>query len=103
MFGLKCFDADGNVIFDTESAATRIVWEKSVSAGASSSEVVPIIGTKDIAIVKYTKETDSGGLRVDIGATHKVTRSGTTITWTAKGDATYCPSVDTEIIVLLFD
>jgi len=103
MFGLKCYDAAGEVIFNTETAATRIVWQKSVSAGASSSEVVPAIGTNTIAIVKYTKEADSGGIIPSIGGTHKVTRSGTTITWTAKGTANYCPSVDTEIIVLLFD
>lgn len=103
MYGLKCYDVNGNIVFDTETVATRIVWQKSVSAGASSSEVVPAIGTKTIAIVKYTKETDTGGLISTIGGTHKVTRSGTTIAWVAKGTANYCPSVDTEIIILLFD
>ncbi|MCK4819082.1 hypothetical protein KA005_25135, partial [bacterium] len=63
----------------------------------------PAIGTKTIAIVKYTDETDSGGLIAAIGGTHKVTRSGITITWTSKGTVNYCPSVDTTIIILLFD
>jgi len=103
MFGLKCYDENGDAIFDIDTAATRLVWQKDVNAGASSNETVDVIGTKDIAIVTISLEADSGGYKASVGAVHSVTRSGTTITWTSRGVANYCPSVNTRILIFLFD
>jgi hypothetical protein len=102
-YGLQCFDVNGTKVFDTETAATRIVWQKTVVAGASSNETVPEIDGKTIGVVSYSIEQDSGGNIAHVGGVHTVTRAGTTITWTSKGTATYCPSVDTKILVFLFD
>ncbi len=104
MYGLQCFDVDGDKNFDTETAATRIVWQKKVSAGASSNEVVvPSISGLSIGIVAYSDEVDSGGPFAAAGATHTVSVSGTTVTWTSRGNATYCPSVDTNIVIFAYD
>jgi len=103
MFGLKCFNESGDTIFNTDTVATRLLWEKKVSAGSSSNEVVPALSGRSIGIVTFSQESDSGGPYQYAGGVHIVTVSGTTVTWTSNGDATYCPSVDTQILIFAYD
>lgn len=101
--GMRCYDASGDVVFDTESKVSRLVYKNEVSANSSSNVTVDAIDGENIAIVTYSTDNSTFGAGNYSQGTHIVTRSGTTITWTARNNATHCPSVDTMILIFLYE
>jgi len=77
-YGLKVFDSSGNVTLDTTDTITRFRYSKEVAADASSSVTLSDISGLDS--VEISVSTDSSFDSIG----HDVSRSGTTITWTAK-------------------
>lgn len=86
-YGLKIFDASGNVILVGADKITRLRYSNEVAAGASSNTTLSDIdGLSSVEIsVKLKTGWDE--------CSHLMSRSGTTITWTAQGATgrTYSP------------
>ena len=94
-YGLKVFDGSSNVKLDTTDTITRLRYSVEVAGGASSSIVL-----SDIT----GKSTGQFGIALEAGKTsHGVTRSGTTIIWTARAGGTYRASSNTLVLVFLYD
>jgi len=93
-YGLKVFDSGGSLILDLTDTITRLRYSNEVNGGVSDNVVL-----SDIA----GKSTAEFGIGLEAAKTaHGVTRSGTTISWTARG-STYRPSGKTLILVFLYD
>ena len=92
-YGLKTFDASGNVKLDTIDRITRLRYQNTVSAGASSSSTLADIDGKSTCEFGIALEADK--------TAHFVSRSGTTISWTAAG-SNLKPSSDTLVVVFLY-
>jgi len=93
-YGLKVFDAAGNVTLDTTDRITRMRYTNEVAAGADGSVTLSDIDGKS---------TCEFGLALEMDKTpHYVERVGTTIKWTAKS-TTFYPSSNTLVIVFLYD
>ena len=93
-YGLKIFDSGGNVKLDLSDTITRLRYSVEVAGGASSSIVLSDIDGKS---------TCQFGLALEAAKTpHAVTRSGTTISWTARAGGTYHPSSNTLVLVFLY-
>jgi len=94
-YGLKVWDASGNVTLDTTDSITRLRYSNEVAADASSSVTLSDISGLDSVEI-------SVGLEDDFAKTaHDVSRSGTTITWTAQS-GTFNNSADSLIFVFLY-
>ena len=97
-YGLRVKDAVGNIVVDTTDWLFRIRYSNVVAGEASSNVVLADIDGKTTELVSIALEDDK--------LAHDVTRSGTTITWTAKsgGAGGYIhESSDSLIIVLSSD
>ena len=93
-YGLKIFDSGGNVKLDLSDTITRLRYSVEVAGGASSSTTLSDISGKSTA---------QFGIALEAAKTpHAVTRSGTTISWTARGDS-FWPSSNTLVLVFLYD
>jgi hypothetical protein len=93
-YGLKIFDSAGNCTLDLTDTITRLRYSNEVSGGSSSSTVLSDISGK--STVQFGLALEANKLP------HSVTRSGTTISWTAR--STYNrPSSNTLILVFLYD
>lgn len=94
-YGLKVFDSGGVCTLDLTDNITRLRYSNVVAGGASSSTTLSDIDGKS---------TCQFGIALESGKTpHGVTRSGTTISWTARAGGTYRPSSNTLILVFLYD
>jgi len=94
-YGLKVFDSGGVCTLDVTDTLTRLRYSVEVAAGVSSSIVLSDISGKNTA---------QFGLGLENSKTpHGVSRSGTTISWTARGDATHRPSSKNLVLVFLYD
>jgi len=97
-YGLRIKDAVGNIVVDTSDWLFRIRYSNVVAGGASSNVVLADIDGKTTELISIPLE--------DGKLAHKVTRSGTTITWTAKtsgsGGFSFA-SANSLIIVLISD
>jgi len=94
-YGLKVFDSGGNVTLDLTDNITRLRYSNVVSGGASSSTTLSDIDGKS---------TCQFGIALENNKTpHGVTRSGTTISWTARAGYTTRPSSNTLVLVFLYD
>jgi len=96
-YGMKIYDSSSGVTLDVADRITRLRYSNLVAAGSSDSVVLGDI---------------SGLLSVEFGMTvivspstsvvaHDVSRSGTTISWTAKSGTKYSSS-DTIVFVFLY-
>jgi len=93
-YGLKVFDGSNNVKLDTTDRITRLRYSNEVAAGASSSTTLSDISGKSTA---------QFGIALEAAKTpHVVTRSGTTISWTARSGGSYHPSSNTLVLVFLY-
>ena len=92
-YGLKIFDSGGSVKLDLPDIITRLRYSVEVAGGASSSIVLSDISGKS---------TCQFGIALEAVKTpHLVTRSGTTIIWTAAGSSLF-PSSNTLVVVFLY-
>lgn len=93
-YGLKIFDASGNVKLDLSDKITRLRYSVEASAGVNGSTVLSDISGKS---------TCEFGIALELDKTpHLVERSGTTISWTAKGNTDFRPSSKTLVVVFLY-
>lgn len=92
-FGLQVFDENGNTIIDTSSTITRKVYQTVAKAGENGSVTLSDIDGLETAEFSFSIAGDSSL----VGA-HSVSRSGTTISWTASSGG----SVDSVIFVFLY-
>ena len=89
-YGLKVFDSSGNCTLDVTDRITRLRYQTTVSADVSDSVVL-----SDISGL-LTFECSIG--RTKDYVAHTVSRSGTTISWTAASSF----SCDSEIFVFIY-
>lgn len=105
-FGLECYDENGNQTLRIADTIARLIYTAQVSAGASSNISLPALTGKTSAEFGICLETNKHA--------HDVSRSGTTITWTARTDqrGVICapspitegyPSGNTQIFVYVYD
>ena len=94
-YGLKIFDASGNVTLDVIDKITRFRYSNEVAAGVSSNITLSdISGLRSMEI--------SVCLEIDLRkCSHKIERSGTTITWTAQSSA-YHESSNSLLFLFLY-
>jgi len=97
-YGLKIFDSDGNVTLDVSDKITRLRYSNSVAAGASSSTTLADISGLSSVEISVCTEVDSFPYNK---CSHKIERSGTTITWTAQS-GTYYNSSGSLIFIFLY-
>jgi len=95
-YGLKIFDADGNVTLDTTDAISRFRYSNEVAAGASGNTTLSDIS--GLSSVEMSVQLSIGRTNY---AAHWVGRSGTTITWTAQSGYSYV-SVNSLIFIFLY-
>ncbi|MCK5541719.1 MAG: hypothetical protein KAI40_03430 [Desulfobacterales bacterium] len=92
-FGLKIYDAAGNITLDGADCVTRLRYSVEIAAGVSGN-----VALNDID----GKSTCEFGIALEQNKTsHHVSRSGTTITWTAAGGILF-PSSSTLVVVFLY-
>lgn len=79
-YGLKIFDAAGNVTLDTTEAISRLVgrWDAEIGSNGNSGNIPEING-------KNTVQFAIGIHQFWLGTPHHVYRSDNTICWIAKG------------------
>lgn len=94
-YGLKIFDASGNTILDTSDNITRLRYSNEVASGVSGSTTLADISGLNSVEISVGLETGWNK------ASHLVTRSGTTISWTAKS-GTYYTSANSLVFVFLY-
>ena len=94
-YGLKVWDASGNVTLDTTDSITRLRYSNEVAADASSSVTLSDISGLDSVEISISLEDDFAT------TAHAVSRSGTTITWTAQSGG-FNDSADSLIFVFLY-
>jgi len=95
-YGLKLWDASGNLTLDLTDTITRLRYSIEVADGVSDSIVLSDIDGKSTAQFGLPLEADK--------MPHGVSRSGTTISWTARQGGPSGPaSSDTLVLVFLYD
>ena len=96
-YGLKISNTTGAIILDVGDKITRLRYSSGVSAGASGSTVLNDISgasSAEFGLAIMTSPSTSA-------VAHDVSRSGTTISWTAKSGTKYSSS-DTAIFTFLY-
>ena len=93
-YGLKVWDASGNVTLDTTDSITRFRYSNEVAVDASSSVTLSDISGLDSVEISVSLETDAEK------CAHDISRSGTTITWTAQSDLNFSSSSSLLFIFL---
>ena len=94
-YGLRTFDAAGNITLETIDKITRFRYKNEVAAGGGGSiDLADISGLLSVEI--------SIGLDITMnGCSHLVTRSDTLISWTAKSGINYV-SINSLIFTFLY-
>ena len=82
-YGLQIRDSSGNITLDTTDVITRFRYSNEVAAGASSNTTLSDISGLNSVEISVGLETDWNK------ASHLITRSGTTISWTAQSGTRY--------------
>ena len=93
-YGIKCWNSSGTLTLDVTDVLSRLRYSNTVDADASSNTTLADISGK--STIQFGVALESGKL------SHDVTRSGTTITWTARSNYHY-DSSDTLILVFIYD
>ncbi len=94
-YGLRVYDASGDITLDTTDRITRLRWYKEVAAGASGDTTLSDIDGLETVEISTKISTDH------CTAAHLVSRSGTTISWDAQSGTNY-NSADSLIFVFLY-
>nr|MBC8360949.1 hypothetical protein [Candidatus Desulfatibia profunda] len=94
-YGLKIFDASGNVTLDLTDTITRLRYSNEVAAGASDNTTLSDID--GLLTVELSIQLETGYTKLG----HQILRSGTTITWTALSGTGYS-SAKSHIFVFLY-
>lgn len=94
-YGLKIFDASGNVTLDVSDRITRFRYSNEVAAGASGNTTLSDISGLNSVEISVSLETNHNDV------SHLVSRSGTTIIWTAQ-DGYFYNSANSLIFVFLY-
>lgn len=81
-YGLQTYDSEGNTIIDVSSRLNRHRYANEVSASSSSSTVLSDIS--GLNTIELSIAINPSDLRK---AAHQITRSDTTISWTAQTHA----------------
>jgi len=98
-FGLKVWDASGNVIIDTTSRLPRLVHTQYISGSAAAGSVeIPAVADKQTFVIVSTANITywDGGIRRSVIAPARVNLVSTTLSWTPSG-------VDTIVFVFIYD
>uniref|UniRef100_A0A6M3KZR7 Tail protein n=1 Tax=viral metagenome TaxID=1070528 RepID=A0A6M3KZR7_9ZZZZ len=93
-YGLKTYDSSGTVTLDTTDAISRLRYSIEATATVSGNITLSDISgktTSEFAVCKEQNKTP-----------HLVSRSGTSITWTAESSNFY-PSGDSLVLIFLYD
>ena len=98
-FGLKVWDASGNVIIDTTSRLPRLVHTQYISGSAAAGSVeIPAVADKQTFVIASTANISywDGDTRRSVIAPATVNLVSTTLSWTPSG-------VDTIVFVFIYD
>lgn len=95
-YGLKIFDASGNTKLDTTDKITRLRYSNEVAANASSS--ADLSDTSGLDSVEISVGLETAWRK----CSHGISRSGTTLTWTAKSDSPDYTSANSLIFSFLY-
>jgi hypothetical protein len=95
-YGLKVFDANENVIMDTDTVIGRLRYSSEVSSGSSSNTTLSDID--GLSTIEISVKMDS----TYNSCPHTVSRSGTTISWAANSDGGNFTSAASLIFVFLY-
>ncbi len=102
-YGMRLRNNKGKIILDTADVTARVRYSVVETAGNNDSVVLSDIAGKTTELISIGLGTGSDSPSAPYAyAAHSVTRSGTTISWTANSGAQY-NSMDSLIIVLLRD
>ena len=93
-YGLKCWDASGNLTLDLTNIISRLRYSVEVAASNSDSVVLSDISGKSTVQFAIALETSK--------LPPFVTRSGTTISWTARSGGSFSSSA-ALILIFLYD
>jgi len=94
-YGLRIRDSNGTVILSLTDTITRLRYSVEVAADSNGSIVLSDIGGKS---------TCEFGLALEEGKSpHLVSRSGMTISWTARTGVYAWPSSNTLVLVFVYD
>jgi len=93
-YGLKCWNSSGVLTLDLTDTLSRLRYSNTVAASSNSNTTLADISGK--STIQFGVALESTKLP------HLVTRSGTTITWTARSNP-YYPSSSTLILVFVYD
>ena len=94
-YGLRVRDSGGGVILDTANKITRLRWLLEVASGVSNNTTLA-----DISGLSSVEISMQIGI-VWNEAPHLISRSGTTITWTANNGVLY-NSADSLLFAFLY-
>lgn len=94
-YGLKVFDASGNILLDLTDNITRLRYSNEVASGVSSSTTLSDIAGLSSVEISIGLETDWGKV------SHLFERSGTTVSWTAIS-GNFFSSADSLVFVFLY-
>ena len=92
-YGLKVWDSAGTLILDLTDTITRLRYSGEVAAGVDGSIVLSDINGKSTVEIGVALEDEK--------LPHFVSRSGTTISWTAKSNP-YYDSSNSLVLVFLY-
>ena len=94
-YGLKTWDASGNVLLDTTDTITRFRYSNEVAADASSNVTLSDISGLSSVEISVCLEQDYDK------CAHLVSRSGTTFSWT-KQSGTLFASANSLVFLFLY-
>ena len=97
-YGLKVWDANGNVIIDTTSRLPRLVHSLYISAGTVGSVEIPAVADKQVLLISSSVNVtyyDATNIRLYITPSD-VSLVGTTLSWQSG-------QVDSLVFVFVYD
>jgi hypothetical protein len=101
-YGLRTKDAEGNILVDINSKLNRHRYANEVVAGASSNTVLSDIdGLLTVELSVMINPPTTLSVPNSFYCQHQISRSGTTITWTAISGA-MASSIDSLLLVFLY-
>jgi hypothetical protein len=97
VYGLRTFDANGNILIDVDEKINRVGYITTASAGASSSQEVATLA--GLLTVELSFPINSSGTYPALSIAHEVARSLNTIIWT---DPALGTNIDSLIVVFIY-
>ncbi|MFW5958074.1 MAG: hypothetical protein ACOCQ0_02855 [Desulfosalsimonas sp.] len=100
-FGIKCWDANGNVTLDTTFALGKLVYSTIAKSGSSGSKTINGLSDHSkigLCNTLVDEQADVYGSKL----LHDVSRSGDTVSWSSRSTS-LTASADTLILVFVAD